>query len=160
MGRSLSIRTTNISHRLSARSAGISVTSSRSGLGSGDGDPFDLPPAYSAIDMGRSPLQLRGVNGDTGTVPGTNDKIESGASLFDRIIRYCLLHLNLQLWAQDSDTIKLPRTDRSDSQTVLPLRPLRFFFFFIYCLLLILARRMIVEKTDSKSMTLDSFPQI
>ena len=70
VGRSLSIRTTNISHGLSARSASIRVTSSRSGLGSGDGDPFDLPPAYSAVDMARSPLQLRGVSGDAGTGEG------------------------------------------------------------------------------------------
>ncbi len=36
------------------------------GLGSGDGDPFDLPPAYTAIDTESSPLRLRGVNGDPG----------------------------------------------------------------------------------------------
>ncbi|KAH8995227.1 hypothetical protein EDB86DRAFT_1182533 [Lactarius hatsudake] len=66
VGRSLSIRTTNISHGsgvVRARSASIRVTSSRSGLASGDGDPFDLPPAYTAIDMSRSPLR---VNGDPG----------------------------------------------------------------------------------------------
>ena len=67
VGRSLSIRTTNISHGsgvLSTRSASIRVAPSRSGLASGDGDPFDLPPAYTAIDMESSPLRLRGVNGD------------------------------------------------------------------------------------------------
>ena len=65
VGRSLSIRTTNISAHesaavLSTRSAGTTVTPSRSG----DGDPFDLPPTYSALDVARSPLRLRGVNGD------------------------------------------------------------------------------------------------
>ena len=45
---------------ISARSASISDVPSRSV--SGDGDPLDLPPAYSAVDMARSPLQLRGVN--------------------------------------------------------------------------------------------------
>ncbi|KAI9455273.1 hypothetical protein BJY52DRAFT_1281121 [Lactarius psammicola] len=69
VGRSLSIRTTNISHgsgALSARSASIRVAPSRSGLASGDGDPFDLPPAYTAIDITPSPLLLGGVNGDSG----------------------------------------------------------------------------------------------
>ncbi|KAI9429999.1 hypothetical protein H4582DRAFT_2087819 [Lactarius indigo] len=63
VGRSLSIRTTNISHGsgvLSARSAGIRVAQSRPGLTSADGDPFDLPPAYTAIDMTRSPLRVNG----------------------------------------------------------------------------------------------------
>jgi len=36
----------------------------RSAFASGDGDTFDLPPAYSALDMARSSLRLRGVNGD------------------------------------------------------------------------------------------------
>ncbi|KAH9023537.1 hypothetical protein EDB83DRAFT_2527279 [Lactarius deliciosus] len=48
VGRSLSIRTTNISHGsgvVHARSASIRVAPSRSGLASADGDPFDLPPA-------------------------------------------------------------------------------------------------------------------
>ncbi|KAH9035005.1 hypothetical protein EDB85DRAFT_2218700 [Lactarius pseudohatsudake] len=38
-------------------STSISVAASRSGLAYGDGDPFDLPPVYSAIDMVHSPLQ-------------------------------------------------------------------------------------------------------
>ncbi|KAI9448941.1 hypothetical protein BJY52DRAFT_1228066 [Lactarius psammicola] len=54
VGRSLSIRTTNISYgsgALSARSASIShAVEVGPGLASGDGDPFDLPPAYTAID--------------------------------------------------------------------------------------------------------------
>ena len=67
VGRSLSIRTTNISSQesaaLSARSASIRA-SSRSASASGDGDPLDLPPAYSVLDMARSPLQLSAVSGD------------------------------------------------------------------------------------------------
>ncbi|KAF8269276.1 hypothetical protein EI94DRAFT_1725698 [Lactarius quietus] len=62
MGRSLSIRTTNISPEtvvLRARSASR-VAPSRSGLPTGDGDPLDLPPAYSVLDLARSPLQLLG----------------------------------------------------------------------------------------------------
>ena len=67
VGRSLSIRTTNISPEpavLSTRSASTRVVSSRSGLASDDGDPLDMPPAYSVLDMARSPLQLRGEHGD------------------------------------------------------------------------------------------------
>jgi hypothetical protein len=68
MTRSLTIRTTNISREnggmISARSASISDTPSRSA--SGDGDPLDLPPAYSALDVARSPLQLREMNADGG----------------------------------------------------------------------------------------------
>ncbi|KAI9448939.1 hypothetical protein BJY52DRAFT_294379 [Lactarius psammicola] len=69
VGRSLSIRTTNISYgsgALSTRSASIRVAPLRSGLASGDGDPFDLPPAYTAIDITLSPLRLGAVNGDLG----------------------------------------------------------------------------------------------
>ncbi|KAF8269265.1 hypothetical protein EI94DRAFT_1799425 [Lactarius quietus] len=44
---------------LSARSASR-VAPSRSGLPSGDGDPLDLPPAYSVLDLARFPLQLLG----------------------------------------------------------------------------------------------------
>jgi hypothetical protein len=66
MTRSLTIRTTNISREsggmISARSASISEAPSRSAAG--DGDPLDLPPAYSAVDMARSPVQLRAVNAD------------------------------------------------------------------------------------------------
>ncbi|KAI9429996.1 hypothetical protein H4582DRAFT_1592485 [Lactarius indigo] len=72
--RFLSIRTTNISHEsgvLSARSASIRVSQSRPGLTSADGDPFDWPPAYTAIDMARSPLR---VNGDLSSA--ANRKIE------------------------------------------------------------------------------------
>ncbi|KAI9437518.1 hypothetical protein H4582DRAFT_279408 [Lactarius indigo] len=63
VGRSLSIRTTNISHGssvLSARSASIRVSQSRPGLTSADGNPFDLPPAYTAIDKTWSQLRLNG----------------------------------------------------------------------------------------------------
>ena len=67
VGRCLSIRTTNISSEesaaLSARSASIRA-SSRSASASGDGDPLDLPPAYSVLDLARSPLQLSAVSGD------------------------------------------------------------------------------------------------
>jgi len=58
--RSLTIRTTNISQEsavLSARSASIRDAPSRPT--SRDGDSLDLPPAYSVLDMARSPLQLR-----------------------------------------------------------------------------------------------------
>jgi hypothetical protein len=53
-------RTTNISHG----SAPGALASESPGLASGDRDPFDLPPADSALDTARSPLRLRGVNGD------------------------------------------------------------------------------------------------
>ncbi|KAI9455269.1 hypothetical protein BJY52DRAFT_1224753 [Lactarius psammicola] len=69
VGRSLSIRTTNFSHgygALSTRRASIRVAPSRSGLAPGDGDPFDLPPTYTAIDITPSPLRLGAVNGDPG----------------------------------------------------------------------------------------------
>ncbi|KAH9033710.1 hypothetical protein EDB83DRAFT_2525395 [Lactarius deliciosus] len=39
-------------------STSVRVAPSRSGLAFGDGDPFDLPPAYAAIDMSRSPLRV------------------------------------------------------------------------------------------------------
>ena len=75
MGRSLSNRTTNTSHGsgvLSARSVGIKVPS-RLGLASGDRDPPDLPPAFSALDMARTPLQLPWVNRDPG-IGGCQDR--------------------------------------------------------------------------------------
>ncbi|KAI9455267.1 hypothetical protein BJY52DRAFT_1280986, partial [Lactarius psammicola] len=62
VGRSLSIRTTNFSHgfgALSARSASIRVAPSRSGLSSGDWDPFDLPSAYTRISHSSSARSRR-----------------------------------------------------------------------------------------------------
>ena len=60
---SLNIRTTNVPTDLSARiatspSADTSLTSS---------DPYDMPPAYSSLDIARSSLRLRMVNGDAGS---------------------------------------------------------------------------------------------
>ena len=69
VGGSLSIRTTNISN-ISRESAALGVksasirASSRSASASGDGDPLDLPPAYSALDMALFPLHLSVVSGD------------------------------------------------------------------------------------------------
>ena len=63
-----SIRTTNISNGSAVLSARSAVALSRSGLGPGEADVFDLPPpAYSAVDMARSPLRL---NGDAGGIGG------------------------------------------------------------------------------------------
>ncbi|KAH9170910.1 hypothetical protein EDB89DRAFT_1219085 [Lactarius sanguifluus] len=67
----LSIRTTDISHGSGVLSAGIRVASSRSGLAFGTGDPFDLPPAFTAIDMSCSPLQLCARGSDAVILPRT-----------------------------------------------------------------------------------------
>ncbi|KAH9969285.1 hypothetical protein BGW80DRAFT_638302 [Lactifluus volemus] len=64
VGRSLSICTTNVAPAPSAASA--STSSTATSLASEEGDPFDMPPAYSALDMARSPLRLHAVNGDVG----------------------------------------------------------------------------------------------
>jgi hypothetical protein len=66
VGRSLSICTTNVVPAASAASA--STSSTATSLASEEGDPFDMPPAYSALDMARSPLRLRAVNGEMGDV--------------------------------------------------------------------------------------------
>ncbi|KAI0292690.1 hypothetical protein B0F90DRAFT_1671046 [Multifurca ochricompacta] len=67
--RSLSIRTTNVRPAIStsrgARSP--SAGSIPTGFASAEVvDPYDLPPAYSALDMARSPLRLRMGNGEMG----------------------------------------------------------------------------------------------
>ncbi|KAI0249610.1 hypothetical protein BJV78DRAFT_655071 [Lactifluus subvellereus] len=62
--RSLSIRTANVAPAPSAASA--STSSTVTSLASEEGDPYDMPPAYSALDMARSPLRLRVVNGALG----------------------------------------------------------------------------------------------
>lgn len=61
VGRSLSIRTANVAPAPSAASA--STATSRA---SEEGDPYDMPPAYSALDMALSPLRLRMANGALG----------------------------------------------------------------------------------------------
>ena len=60
---SLNIRTANIPLDLSAGSA--TAPSADTSLTSGD--PYDMPPAYSSLDMARSSLQLRTINGDAGS---------------------------------------------------------------------------------------------
>jgi len=53
---------TNVLPDLSAGSA----TTTSAGTGLTSGDPYDMPPAYSPLDMARSALPLRAVNGDVG----------------------------------------------------------------------------------------------
>lgn len=65
------LSTRNLSIRPPPRSASVS----------GDGDPVDLPPAYSVFDMARSPLQLSEVNCDGG------DEIICWAFSFSFLIR-------------------------------------------------------------------------
>ena len=63
MDPSLNIRTTNVPPRLCTRSA--TTPSADTSLTSGD--PYDMPPAYSSLDIARSSLRLRTVNGDAGS---------------------------------------------------------------------------------------------
>jgi hypothetical protein len=63
MNRSLSIRTRDVAPVLSAASASTSADTS---FASVDADPYDMPPAYSLIDLAHSSSQLRIDNGDMG----------------------------------------------------------------------------------------------
>jgi hypothetical protein len=63
-GHLLSIRTENVPPVPSAASA--STSSTATSLASEEGDPYDMPPAYSVLDMCHSPLRLRAVNGNMG----------------------------------------------------------------------------------------------
>ena len=63
MNRSLSIRTRDVAPVLSAASASTSADAS---FASVDVDPYDMPPAYSLIDLAHSSSQLQIVNGETG----------------------------------------------------------------------------------------------
>lgn len=62
MSLSLRIRTTDVAPVLRAASA--SAASADTSFASEEPDPFDMPPAYSVLDMGHSPSQLQIVNGD------------------------------------------------------------------------------------------------
>lgn len=61
MNRSLSIRTRDVAPVLSAASASTSAETSFA-----DADPYDMPPAYSLIDLAHSSSQLQIVNGEMG----------------------------------------------------------------------------------------------
>ena len=63
MNRSLSIRTRDVAPVLSATSASTSADTS---LTSVDADPYDMPPAYSLIDLTHSSSQLQIVDGEMG----------------------------------------------------------------------------------------------
>lgn len=63
MGRTLSIRTTDVAPVLSAASASNSADTS---FASVDADPYDMPPAYSLIDLAHSSSQVQIVNGEMG----------------------------------------------------------------------------------------------
>jgi hypothetical protein len=63
MNRSLSIRTRDVAPVLSAASASTSADTS---FASVDADPYDMPPAYSLIDLAHSSSQLQIVNGEIG----------------------------------------------------------------------------------------------
>jgi hypothetical protein len=64
INRSLSIRTTDVAPMLSAPSA---MTSADTSFASLDADPYDMPPAYSLIDVAHSSSQLQLVNGEMGS---------------------------------------------------------------------------------------------
>jgi len=61
MGRSLSIHTTNVSTALSSASAASATTSLTF-----DVDLFDLPPAYSSLDVAHASRRLRTISGEAG----------------------------------------------------------------------------------------------
>jgi hypothetical protein len=63
MNRSLSIRTRDVAPVLSAASASTSADTS---FASVDADPYDMPPAYSLIDLAHSSSQLQIVDGEMG----------------------------------------------------------------------------------------------
>jgi hypothetical protein len=63
MSRSLSIRTRDVAPVLSAASASTSADTSFTPV---DADPYDMPPAYSLIDLAHSSSQLQIVNGEMG----------------------------------------------------------------------------------------------
>jgi hypothetical protein len=63
-GRSLSICTATVVPAPSAASA--STSSTTTSLASEEGGSYDMPPAYSVLDMARSPLRLCAANGDMG----------------------------------------------------------------------------------------------
>jgi len=63
MSRSLTIRTRDVAPVSSAASASASADTS---FASVDADPFDMPPAYSLIDLAHSSSQLHIVNGEMG----------------------------------------------------------------------------------------------
>ena len=64
MSLSLSIRTTDVAPML--RSASASAVSPDTSFASEESDPFDMPPAYSVLDMSRSSSQLQIVSGELG----------------------------------------------------------------------------------------------
>jgi hypothetical protein len=63
MSRSLSIHTRDVAPVLSAASASTSADASFTSV---DADPYDMPPAYSLIDLAHSSSQLQIVNGEMG----------------------------------------------------------------------------------------------
>jgi hypothetical protein len=64
MNLSLSIRTTDVAPVL--RGASASAVSVDMSFSSEEPDPFDMPPAYSVVDMSRSSSQLQIVHGEMG----------------------------------------------------------------------------------------------
>jgi hypothetical protein len=63
MNRSLSIRTRDIAPVFSAASASTSADTS---FASVDADPYDMPPAYSLVDLAHSSSQLQIIDGEVG----------------------------------------------------------------------------------------------
>ena len=63
MSRSLSINTRDVAPVLSNASASTVADTSFASM---DADPYDMPPAYSLIDLAYSSSQLQIVNGEMG----------------------------------------------------------------------------------------------